>query len=199
MNDRNNKRLEAIFAAIDEVNSRDPNTTNIDGRVFANELLYGQRMSATLNDFNPEASEILQIAVRAQHIERWTLARSDFPEGRSGYKKWRSQLALHHASRTAGLMQQHGYSEEEAERARYLLLKRGLKRDEETRCLEDVACIVFLKWYFADFARKHPEDKLINILQLTWGKMSDKGHAAAMALKLDSQLQTLVQKALTQV
>lgn len=191
------ERLAHILADIDEVNSQDPNTTTIEGRAVANELLYGQRMSETLAQFQPEASELLQIAIRAQHIERWILARSDFPEGRSGYKKWRSQLALHHATRTGELMRARAYAEEEIERVKYLLLKRGLKRDEETQCLEDVACLVFLHWYFADFASKHSEEKLINILQLTWEKMSEQGHAAALELNLSEELTILVKKALS--
>lgn len=191
------ERLAHILADIDEVNSQDPNTTTIEGRAVANELLYGQRMSETLAQFQPEASELLQIAIRAQHIERWILARSDFPEGRSGYKKWRSQLALHHATRTGELMRARAYAEEEIERVKYLLLKRGLKRDEETQCLEDVACLVFLRWYFADFASKHSEEKLINILQLTWEKMSEQGHAAALELNLSEELTILVKKALS--
>lgn len=191
------ERLIKIFADIDEVNSQDPNTTEVDSQLLANELLYGRRMSNTLGNFNPDASEPLQIAVRAQHIERWILPRSDFPEGRSGYKKWRSQLALHHATRTAELMQQREYSEDEIERVKYLLLKRGLKRDDESQCLEDVACLVFLTYYFADFATKHSEEKLIHILQLTWAKMSEKGHSAALNLQLEPALGTLVQKALS--
>lgn len=180
-------RLGRVLSDIDAVNACDPND---------NEVLYGLRMSETLAQFNSDASELLQIAVRAQHIERWVLPRSDFPEGRTGYKKWRSQLALHHANRTAELMHTCGYSDDEIERVSYLILKRGLKRDEETQCLEDVACIVFLKYYLEDFAGKHSEDKLINILQLTWGKMSEKGHKAALELPMSDEIRAIIEKAL---
>lgn len=191
------ERLNAVLAEIDAVNSQDPNMSIIDGQSQPNELLYGLRMSLTLKDFAPESSELLRIAVRAQHIERWILARNDFPEGRSGYKKWRSQLALHHATRTAEIMNKHRYSEEEIERVKYLLLKRGLKHDDESQCLEDVACLVFLSYYFEEFASKHPKEKLLNILRLTWGKMSEKGHKAALKIKLSKNLQTLVNKAVS--
>lgn len=181
-------RLATMLSDIDAVNACDPK---------GNEEIYGLRMSETLSEFRPDASELLQIAVRAQHIERWILPRSDFPEGRTGYKKWRSQLALHHANRTAELMHTRGYSEDEIERVSYLLLKRGLKRDEETQCLEDVACIVFLKYYLEEFAGKHSEDKLINILQLTWDKMSDKGHQTALKLPLSAEMAAVINKALS--
>ncbi len=193
---QDNIRLSKVFDAIDKVNAADPNSTEIEGKVIANEVLYSQRMTQCLSDFHPDASEILQIAVRAQHIERWHLARSAFPEGRSGYKKWRSQLALHHADLTATLMADQGYSDEECQRVRYLLLKRGLKQDTESQCLEDVACLVFLNHYFADFALKHSEEKLINIIQLTWKKMSDKAHETALKLNFAPEHLALVQKAL---
>jgi len=57
-------------------------------------------MSERLAQFQPEASEHLQIACRAQHIRRWALDRSDYPEGRTGYKTWRSRQARLHASLT---------------------------------------------------------------------------------------------------
>ena len=37
-----------VVAAIDAANARDPNTIEADGRSVAAELVYGQRMSATL-------------------------------------------------------------------------------------------------------------------------------------------------------
>ncbi len=59
------------------------------------ELLYGQRMSATLARLSPDASEHLRIAARGQHIERWTTPRRSYPEGRAGYLKWRKDLKEH--------------------------------------------------------------------------------------------------------
>ncbi len=190
-------RLKSLLDEIDRLNAADPNTTLLEGKTLPCELIYGQRMSQCLNQFNPDAGELLQIAVRAQHLERWVLARSDFPEGRSGYKKWRSQLALHHASRTAELMQNKGFSDEEIERVKYLLQKRGLKRDDEAQCLEDVACLVFLRFHFEDFAEKHSQEKLINILQLTWKKMSEKAQQVALATELKPHLAELLSRALS--
>ena len=39
-------------------------------------------------------------------------------------------------------------------------------------------------------------DKLVDILQKTWGKMSDAGHDAALKLVLPNDAATLVAKAL---
>jgi hypothetical protein len=46
-------------------------------------------MSTTLGRISPQASELLRIAVRGQHIERWTSPRKAYVEGRVGYLKWR--------------------------------------------------------------------------------------------------------------
>lgn len=193
-------RLRLIFEKIDAANNQDPNKVLVDGEKIAKELLYSMRMTDELKTYSPDASEALQIASRAQHIERWTIARTDFPEGRSGYKKWRSKLALHHAEKTASLMHLCKYDETQTERVKYLLKKRGLNHgvnsDPETQCLEDVICLVFLKYYLEDFSKMHTEEKLINILRLTWGKMSTTGQKSALQLKMDSGITALLGKAL---
>jgi hypothetical protein len=63
--------------------------------------------------------------------------------------------------------------------------------------LEDVACLVFLESYFADFAIKHDEGKVIGILRRTWKKMSPRAHAAAIKLQLSDQARQLIEKALS--
>ncbi|MDX1747999.1 MAG: DUF4202 family protein, partial [Halobacteriales archaeon] len=74
--------------------------------------------------------------------------------------------------------------------------KQGLKRDPEVQTLEDVACLVFLEHYLDDFAEEHDDEKLVDILQKTWRKMSDRGHEAALEVKLGERAQTLVERAL---
>ncbi len=185
-------RLDRVLALIDAANARDPNVA--EGQPA--ELIYGQRMSAALASFRPEASETLQIAARGQHIERWTRPRSDYPMDRVGYLTWRRDAKIFHAERLAGLMAETGYSMEEAERVGALVRKDKLKQDAETQALEDVVCLVFLSHYALDFAGKHSEDKVIDILVKTWRKMSDEGHAAALSLDLPAPVKALVVKAL---
>lgn len=189
-------RLEAVLAAIDGANQQDPNQVEHQGQQIAKELLYGQRMSERLAIFAPDASELLQIASRAQHIQRWTLARKDFPMDKPGYKTWRTELAKFHASKAAELMAAAGYNHAEQVRAGEMLQKKQLKRDLEVQTLEDVICLVFIEHHLEDFATKHDEPKLIDIIQKTWRKMSEDGHAAALALPLPEALLALVGKAL---
>lgn len=189
-------RLTKVFTAIDEINSKDKNQTIVDGTSVPNELLYSRYMSACINQYWPQANELLQIAVRAQHIKRWHLKRTEFELGKAGYLKWRIAQGKFHAQLTKSLMLEHSYSEEEAETTANILRKEQLKSNDDTQTLEDVACLVFLQYYFNNFAAKHTEEKIIRIIQLTWRKMSDKGHEIALALSLPDHLAALVGKAL---
>lgn len=191
-----NSRLDTVLTAIDTINSEDPNTTTVDGNTQPKELLYGHYMSVCIDKYWPEADELLQIAVRAQHIKRWHLKRIEFDAGKAGYLRWRIEQGKFHAALTKSLMLDNGYSEDESETTAKLLRKEKLKSNPDTQTLEDVACLVFLQYYFDEFAAKHKEEKIIRILQLTWRKMSDQAHDIALTLSLPKHLGALVTKAL---
>lgn len=189
-------RLDQTLAAFDTANQQDPNLESVNGQMVAKEWIYAQRMSARLHVFCDNPSETLQLATRAQHICRWKIPRSDYPMDRTGYKKWRMDLAVFHGETAGRIMDEQGYDNESIERVKDLLLKRGLKRDAEVQVLEDVICLVFIEFYLEDFAQKHDEEKLIDIIRKTWNKMSEKGHAAALKLPLPETMLQLVTKAL---
>ncbi|RCU50811.1 DUF4202 domain-containing protein [Corallincola holothuriorum] len=193
----NNSALDLTLEAIDQVNSQDPNMEFCHEVEVPKELLYGQRMSERLAQFAPGASEHLQIAARAQHIKRWAIPRSDYPMDRQGYHQWRTDLGKMHADLAAELMREQGYSEDDAVRTQQLLRKEKIKRDAECQTLEDVICLVFLEYYFADFAAKHTEEKMLGIIRKTWAKMSEAGHAAALELDLPEAMLALVKRALS--
>ena len=84
-------------------------------------------------------------------------------------------------------MEQAGFSEEDIERAKKAVAKVGIKSNPDTQLLEDVVGLVFIEHYMLDFAAKHPEyteQKWIDIIRKTWGKMSDDAHAFALAGKI---------------
>lgn len=191
-----NVKLNNTLSAIDAINNEDPNSTLIDEKEQPKELIYGHHMTACINQYWPEANELLQIAVRAQHIKRWHLKRTEFPQGKAGYLKWRIEQGKFHAQLTKSLMLENGYTEEESETTAKILRKEKLKSNADTQTLEDVACLVFLQYYFNDFAAKHTEEKIVRILQLTWRKMSEDAHNIALSLTLPDHLAALVGKAL---
>lgn len=190
------ERFKNSLQAFDNVNAQDPHKELSEGNEIPKELLYSQRMSAMLNDFAPDASEALALAARAQHIQRWAIPREEFPMDRKGYLLWRNKLKKYHGELAASIMKENGYDEETAEKVEDLLNKRKLKVDGDSQTLEDVVCLVFLKYYFEDFIPNHEEPKLIDIVRKTWNKMSEKGRKAALALELPPKSAAVVREAL---
>ncbi len=191
-----NTRLSKSLIAIDDINRQDPNQVLINDVETPVELIYGERMSLCLNEYWPDANEYLQIAVRAQHIKRWHLKRVDFPANKAGYFKWRQSLGRFHAELAKSLMLENGYTEEEGEITANIVKKTKIKSNDDSQTLEDVACLVFLTYHFDAFAAKHSEERIVSIVQKTWGKMSDKGHSIALSLTLPDHLAAIVGKAL---
>ena len=189
-------RLDSVLAAIDEANTRDPSSIEADGKLLPRALLYGRRMSAVLGKFMADAPEVLLIAARAQHIERWTIPRTSYPEGRIAYLKWRKDLQQHHAKRCGELMRAAGYGEDDIEKVGALLRKERLKYDPLTQALEDVICLVFLQYEAPEFIALHEDDKVRGILAKTARKMSPTGLAEAGKLTLEPRLARLLTEAL---
>lgn len=190
-------RFETAIALIDKKNAEDPNTYQVAGLTFAKELLYSQRMTRKLLQFEPNASKALQIAARAQHICRWKISRNEYPMNRVGYLKWREMLKKMHADLTVEILEQVGFDEQFQERVKKIILKKLIKKNEESQILEDTICLVFLDYYFDEFAAKHPDEKVIDILKKTWVKMSEKGHTAALTIPFSEKSLVLVKQAIS--
>lgn len=189
------EKLTKSFKLFDEANSQDPNKEEYKGREYPKELLYAIRMTEKLNDFIPNASEALQLTARCQHICRWKIPRNSYPMNRVGYLQWRQDLKKFHAKKASEVLIEVGYDQEVIDKVAFLLQKKQLKKNQETQILEDVICLVFLEFYFEDFAQKYSEDKMIDIVQKTWRKMSKEGQDAALQLPLSKDSLTLVSKA----
>jgi len=177
-----------VLHRIDALNAADPEVEMDGATSHPAALLYGRRMSAELVGFNPQASEQLRIAVRGQHIERWKLARRSYPEGRECYLAWRRDQGRKHADRVAGLMSDAGYGQSDCDRVARIIRKEGIKRDAEVQVLEDVAALVFLRWYCAGFAEGRDAGQLYRIVAKTARKMSVEGRAFAAGLDLPAEL-----------
>ena len=187
-------RFREAILRFDVANAEDPNTEIEDGVPQPKELVYANRMTAALYRFAPNARETVQLAARSQHIQRWTIPRSDYPEGRAGYRRWRNDLANFHAETAARILRDVGYDEPTIARVQSLVRKDRLKADSDVQLLEDVVCHVFLTHHLADFAAKHDDDKVIDILRKTWRKMSDEGRAAVRTLELPEIVRSLLEK-----
>ena len=194
------ERYQAAIAAFDQANAEDPNKEMADGKEYPKELLYAERMSEMQERYAPEASEAVKLAVRAQHIQRRKIPRSNYPMNRQGYLQWRTGLYKFHAETAGRIMQEVGYDDAMVERVKTIVSKKGLKVNPETQLMEDVADLVFIEHYMVGFAVQHPEydeAKWIQIIRKTWQKMSPRAHEFALAgkIKLPETLVPLILKA----
>ena len=188
--------FERTLAALDALHAQDPRHASVEGESVPHELWHAGRMSAWLERLHEHPNELVQLAVRGQHLQRWELSRSEYLEGRVGYLTWRRDQGQRAGETTARLMREAGYDDEDAEAVSRMIRKQGLGREAGTQAVEDCACLVFLENYFADFSRQIDHDHLIRIVQMTWKKMSPRAHELALALPMTDQARALVEEAL---
>jgi hypothetical protein len=188
-------RFERAIAAIDAANGEDPNRLPFAGESLPKELLHAKLVSRRIEQLVDEPSEALRLAARAHHLKRWKRPRSDYPDGRANYHRWRRDLQLYHADEAAKILTRVGYDAPLAERVGALICKRGLASDPEVQALEDAQCLVFVEMQLVDFAEQHPDAKVVDILVQSLRKMSPAGHAAAREIPLPAKASTLLERA----
>jgi len=191
------ERFNRAIALFDAANAEDPNQD--DG--LPKELLYAQRMTEMIDRFAPQAGEVSQLAVRAQHIRRWTVPRSNYPLGKPGYFAWRTGLYRFHAETAGELMRQAGYDEATIAQVMAAVGKEGIKTNPDTQMVEDVSSLVFMEHYMLGFAGQHAEyseEKWLGIIRKTWKKMSEDARTFATSggIRLPEALVPLIQKAI---
>jgi tRNAThr (cytosine32-N3)-methyltransferase len=183
--------------SIDSVHSADPQRAP-DGRPA--ELVYAERMEAWAGRLVPDAPPILRLAARCQHLERWSVPRTSYPDGKLGYFAWRKSLYHRQAERARQLLLAAGVADSEAADAANWVAKSGLKTNPGTQALEDAACLVFLENEIGAFAAQHaayPREKFVDIIRKTWRKMSRGAHELALGLPLAPAIAALVREAVT--
>jgi tRNAThr (cytosine32-N3)-methyltransferase len=180
---------------VDAAHAADPNRT-ADGRPA--EFVYADRMEAWVARVAPDATPLLRLAARCQHLERWSVPRATFPEGRAGYLKWRQSLYVKQSERARELLIAAGVSETEAAEVATWVSKTALKTNPGTQALEDAACLVFLENEIEAFAAQHadyPREKFVAILRKSWAKMSPRARDLALSLSLPPAIAALVRDA----
>jgi hypothetical protein len=187
-----NPQLEQAYSHFDVYNYRDPNSEVWNGKSFPKELLYAIRMTERLEKFAPGSPDHIKLAVRCQHIGRWEIPRNTFPMDRKGYLRWRNALKVHHAKLAGDILKVCGYDEATIEKVKFLLLKKELNRNPETQLVEDVVCLVFVEFYLQDFADKHDDEKVVDILKKTMSKMSPRAIDEVSRLGLKPKVSQLI-------
>jgi len=192
----NSEKLESAFSRFDEENAKDPNFENVGDQKQPRELIYAQRLYEWVVKLQPNASEVLRLAARCQHLCRWMIPRNKFEMNRMGYLKWRTELKQFHAEKSGEILREVGYDGETIRKVQELNLKKNFPKDPESQVLEDALCLVFLQFQFSEFVTKNAEEKVVDVLQKTWKKMSAQGKEAALKLTFGEKEKNLIQKAL---
>jgi hypothetical protein len=191
------ERLATVLAAVDAANADDPHVLVVDGVERPKEQVHAELMTHWVRTLDPEASDEQLIAARAHHLRRWSIPRDDYPRDRGGYLRWRTALRRQHAAEVGEIMRGAGYGDAEVERVQAIVAKKGLGRDPDVQVHEDALCLVFLATQFDELTTQlDDEDKMIDILRKTAGKMSEAGLAAAGTLPLSPAGAALLGRAL---
>lgn len=186
------QQLEQAFSQFDVYNYRDPHIEVWNGKSFPKELLYSIRMSERLSKFAPGSPDHVRLAIRCQHIGRWEIARNSYPMDRKGYLQWRNALKFHHAKIAGEILSTCGFDEPTIEKVKFLLLKKELNRNAETQLVEDVICLVFIEHYLDEFAAKHEDAKVIDILKKTMTKMTPRAIEEVSRIPLKPKVSQLI-------
>ena len=189
-------RLAAALVAIDAANADDPNVITVDGVARPKELAHAELMTHWVRTLDPECSEEQLLAARAHHLRRWTIPRASYPDGRSGYLKWRTALKRQHADDVGAILRQAGYDDDFVARVQAIVTKRGLGHARAVQVHEDALCLVFLETQLDELADRMGDDKTVDILQKTAKKMSPAGLEAARGLRFSPSKAALLDRAL---
>lgn len=190
------ERFQMAVLAFDRANAEDPHTILTNAGARPRELVHAERLSAWVSKLEPAASEALLLAARCQHIRRWTIPRDSHPAGRVGYLQWRTQLARFHADTAAELLAEAGYDQSVIDAVRRINLKQNLRSSADMATMEDALCLSFLEYELDEFIAKYDADKVVEVVQKTWKKMSERAHQLALTLPFSATGLALVQRAL---
>jgi hypothetical protein len=184
------------IAAVDEANGHDPVSIDVDGVTRPKEVVHAERMTHWLGILAPEASLAQQLAARAHHLRRWVSPRTDYPDGRNGYLRWRADHKKRQAAEVGELLSGVGVDEDTIGRVRTIVAKRDLRSDPDVQTHEDALCLVFLELQLADVAGQLGDDHTVEVLRRTAKKMSEQGLAVAATLDLGEHERRLLARAL---
>ncbi len=179
-------RFERAIAAIDAANADDPVEIEMRGERRSKELAHADLASEWVRELAGDPSEALLLAARAHHLQRWSIPRSNHPDGRRGYLAWRRELMNLHARLAGKILAGCGYDEEAIARVKHIVLRRDLSRgDADSQALEDALCLIFFETQLADLAGRLEPERMHDVGLRTLRKMSFRGHELTLGLPLD--------------
>ncbi len=173
-----------ICEAIDRANADDPHLIEYEGVPEPLARLHGTLAARFVLDLDPHADEGVLVAARGHHLRRWQLPRSDYPDGRAGYLRWRRDQKVRHAHDIAALLSGLGWQQEAIADVQALVRRDGLGTDPRAQLVEDAACLVFLVTQLDDLLQRVAAERMDEVIRRTAAKMSASARAAIGGLAL---------------
>ncbi len=189
-------KLALAFEQFDEFNRQDIHTFVWEDETFPQEYFMALRLYEWVLKLDPDASEALLLASRSQHIGRWLIPRSDYPEGKAGYLTWRKDLGKFHAEKAASILAAIGYEEEVIAKVKQIITKQKIKQNADVQTIENALCLVFLQYQYEAFHPKYDHEKMVEILRKSLLKMDSLGHSFALQLPYSEAGMVHIQAAL---
>ena len=190
-----NERLTTAFSAIDAANEADPTIVTVRGEQLPLALAHGRLASGWVLRLAERPDDALLIAARAHHLRRWEVPRTDYPDGRPAYLRWRKDQKARHARDVAVLLEPLGYSPESIGRVQALIRREGLGSDPDAQVVEDAACLVFIETQLSAMVSRFERQHYLDVIRKTARKMSPEGLAAVGEIPLDETAQALLAEA----
>jgi hypothetical protein len=190
------EKVALAHEKMNALNAADPNRFDTPLGPRPRELWMAERLEHWVHQVASPPSTALLLAARCQHLMRWRVPRSDYDQGRIGYLKWRKDLAKVHADSASEILRDVGFDSETIDQVREINLKQNLKTSPDVQAMEDALCLCFLEQEYAAFAEKHEDQKVVEIVEKTWRKMSPVGQKLALTLPLSGRPAQLVRRAL---
>lgn len=190
------ERYATAVSLIDSANAEDPNYVEVRGERLPLALAHGRLAAEWIDRLVEDPGDALALAARAHHLRRWEVPRSNYPEGRAGYLRWRRDQKDRHAKEVADLLLAAGYDEATINRVQVLVRRQRLDVESGTQWIEDAACLVFLETQLVDVAGQLDRDHLVEVVRKTARKMSERGLAMVGEVPLGDEARQILADAL---
>lgn len=187
----------AAAEAIDLANSADPTTVVVRGLRQPLALAHGRLAVEWIERLIADPDEALLLAARAHHLRRWELARASYPDGRSGYLRWRRDQKDRHARDIEAILAAAGYGPDVVARVQSLVRRERLGADAEAQAVEDAACLVFIETQLGGMTGRIDHDRLLDVIRKTAAKMSPGARRSIDELTLSDAASAVLTEALT--
>lgn len=192
--------VAAALAAIDAANAEDPHliadpfvAPSTAAPLRPKELVHAERMTYWLSRLDAHADDAQRLAARAHHYRRWASPRTDYPEGRAGYLRWRRDARRRHATEVDELLARLGVDADTRADTARIVAKDGLGADPRVQTHEDALCLVFFELQGLSTAALLG-DRTVPVVDKTLAKMSPEGRAMLAEAELDPAVRQLVDR-----